>query len=135
GLQHRHGLQLRAFRFGAVDAVARHAGHVARVVHPAEKVRVRALVVAGETGLVHRTCRHRGEALDVFLFPGIHVLLTRAVTRLTHLARPGRGRADVLCFAVQRLVERLGFRIVTGRAGVVADQTGRLTGWRCGAVR
>jgi hypothetical protein len=135
-LDDRRRFQLRLLGLRTVHAVAGRARHVARVVHAALEVRVRALVVAAQTRSVDVTGRHRREAFDFRLVARIDVRLAWTVAALAASVGLAGRSADVLCLAVQGLMQgrRLGF--VAGRTGIVADESGRLRrGRRRGSSR
>ncbi len=70
--------------------------------------------------------RQRGEPPDLGLVARFGVLAAGSVTGFTCLIGLRRRRPRVLGFAVQRRVQALAFALVTGGAGVVADEA---VGW------
>ena len=128
GLHHRRRLELRLLGLGRMNAVARHARQVARVVHPALPVRVAPTVVARQARLRHVARRHRGEHLDVALAARVDVRLAGPVAGLAALAAGGRSRVSRL--PMERVLQRLAFDVMAARTRVGADVTVGLRGRR-----
>src|SRR5438067_7687809 len=132
----RRRFELRSLGLWAMNGMAGHAREIARVVHPTFPVGVAGAIMTGDANLSGFSRRHRRRK------PNFRLIAARfgmgapgTVTGLAGTALLRRRRAGILHFPVQRLMQLLALRLVTGCAGVVADVRARLLRWRWGRTR